>query len=579
MAALPRHETLRGNADMFFLAAAGGSAVLVYSAILMRLPLLAIYTLRLKNLNQMPSGDWITGLLIIGCVVLLFASYAVGMNSIAAMRRPGRAGAAIVGFPILFIALLMLVFPITSTDIYDYLFRGRLLAHYGASPFTSTPQTFGADPFLPFVAWKEAVTAYGPLWEYLSGSLAWLLGETPGAPDAANTLLLRYLLGYKALAILGYLLCGGAIWGSLGDAAPRYRWIGLYLWMWNPLVLWETAAAGHNDAWMALCVAAAVWLFERGALSRARATGGLAASGALEQRSSMYPRSHAKPALSVVEGVREGFRKESIHSRCFAALRGSGFLSGALGLLALTAGGLIKFIAFFFGPVMLAATLRRLPNRRARWRFLVFGASVCATLIILAYAPFWSGGAALQNIGSRRTMFSGSWIAAVRPLLTRLVPPEWALTIASGGGMVLLVPGVVWASWRAWRAPEAVARHMLWLAMWFLFICNTWFQPWYAIWLVALAALMPWRGRAVLSVGMFCCTALMSYVVDGLILPALGLADASFGRESLLSAFIYLPALLVLIWGEPGLRSARTSDEAQSIDRAPPVAEVANEPG
>jgi len=532
MNALPRHETERRGFDMFFLVAAGGSAVLVYCAILLRLPLLTIYMLRLKNLNQMPAADWTTGLLIVGCIVLLFAGYAVGMNSIATMHQPGRAWAPIIGFPIVFVAVLMLVFPITSTDIYDYLFRGRMLAHYGANPFASTPKAFQNDPLLPYVAWQEAVTAYGPLWEYLSGSLAWLLGETPGAAAAANALLLRYLLGYKAVAILGYLLCGTAIWCALRNTAPNYRWVGFYLWMWNPLVLWETAAAGHNDAWMTLCVAVAIWFFERGALSHSR--------------------------------TRRGY-----------------LISGALALLALTVGGLIKFITFFFGPVMLAAALRRLPNRRERWQLLILSASLCAALVVVAYAPFWGGGAALQNIGNRRTMFTGSWIAALRPLLAHLVPPESAQTIASGGGMLLLLLGTGWASWRAWRAPAAVTRHILWLAMWFLFVCNPWFQPWYAIWLVGLAALMPWRSRAVLSVGMFCCTALMSYVVDGLILPALGLADASFGRESLLSAFIYLPALLVLIWGERrGGQLDAARHESQPVDHAHPAAtEPANELG
>jgi len=531
MTALPRFHSERRIPDLFFLAVAGGSAVLVYSAILLRLPLLKIYTLRLKNLNQMPAADWTTGLLIIGCIFLLFAGYAVGMNSIAAMQQPGRAWAPIIGFPIVFVALLILIFPITSTDIYDYLFRGRMLAHHGANPFASTPQTFQSDPFLPYVAWKETVTAYGPLWEYLSGSLAWLLGETPGAPEAANALLLRYLFGYKALAILGYLLCAGVIWRALGNAGPKHQWVGLYLWMWNPLVLWETAAAGHNDAWMALCVAAAIWLFERGALSHSRTI------------------------------------------RSFLA-------SGVLALLALTAGGLIKFIAFFFGPVMLAATLRRLPDWRTRWRLLILSAGVCAMLVILAYAPFWGGGAALQNIGNRRTMFSGSWIAALRPLLTQLVPPELAQTIALGGGLLLLLLGVAWASWQAWRAPAAVARHILWLAMWFVFVCNPWFQPWYAIWLVALAALIPWRSRVVLGVGMFCCTALMSYVVDGLILPALGLADASFGRESVLSAFVYLPAMLVLILAERrGPQPSAATQESQPVDHAHPAAtEPAHEP-
>lgn len=496
MAAVPRVQPKPRAADLILLATAGASALLVYGAILLRLPLLLYYTLQLKNLNNMPSTDQATGLLIVGCIVLLFASYAAGIHSLTSIDQPSRARAMVLGFPIAFVIVLALVFPITSTDIYDYLFRGRILAHYGANPFVAAPSRFSSDPLLPYVAWKEAVTAYGPLWEYLSGCLAWLLGETPAAPENVHSLLLRYIIGYKLLAIGGYLLCGAAIWAALGGAARKHRWAGLYLWLWNPLVVWETAAAGHNDAWMVLFVVVAIGMFRLGQAKQAR----------------------------------------------------QGLLgSGVRALLALTAGGLIKFVAFFFGPVMLAATVRRLPDRMQRWRLLGTGAIVCGALMFLAYLPFWSGGAALQNIGNRRTMFSGSWIAALRALLALHVPADSAETIAAGLGLLLLLFGIGWASWNAWRAPSTVTRQLFWLAIWFLVVCNPWFEPWYAVWVVALAALMPWRAQTVLSAGLFSCTALMSYIVDGLILPAFGLADGSFWRELLLAAFLYVPPVLVLL--------------------------------
>jgi hypothetical protein len=89
---------------------------------------------------------------------------------------------------------------------------------------------------------------------------------------------------------------------------------------------------------------------------------------------------------------------------------------------------------------------------------------------------------------------------------------------------------------------------MLWLALWFLFACNPWFQPWYAIWPLALAAAQPWRTRATLAVVVLCVVALVSYVVGGLVLPALGLPDKSLGRESWMAALITIPPLLVLGW-------------------------------
>ena len=72
--------------------------------------------------------------------------------------------------------------------------------------------------------------------------------------------LLRLMLAYKALAALGFLGCGAAIWVTLRRTAFAWRWLGLYLWLWNPLALWESLAAGHNDAWMAMLIVLAVGL-------------------------------------------------------------------------------------------------------------------------------------------------------------------------------------------------------------------------------------------------------------------------------------------------------------------------------
>jgi len=218
-------------------------------------------------------------------------------------------------------------------------------------------------------------------------------------------------------------------------------------------------------------------------------------------------------------------------------------------LLALTAGGLIKFIAFFFGPVLLIAELRGLPTWRERWRLVLLGGAACAALVVLAYAPFWAGWETLRNVGDRRSLYTASWLATLYALLKPVVTEPRAQSIVSSLGLLLLLIGVCWACWRAWRTPQNVAAHVLWLMLWFLFLCNPWFQPWYLIWALAVVVLQNWRAQTVWGVLLFCYTALLSYVGGGLLLPALGLSETSASREFLISALIYGPPLIVLVWG------------------------------
>jgi alpha-1,6-mannosyltransferase len=529
-----RNITSRRRAVL--LALCGASSALVYAAILMRLPLTSIYTRALLNLNNIPLADWPTGAAVLGCAIFLFGAYVVGGLCVAGGMPTRRGGLLIAGIPLAFVALLLFAHPVTSTDVYDYLFRGRMLARYDANPFVTPPWEFRSDPLIKYVAWKLVVTSYGPLWEVLSWLTLRLAGEAPNAPlGPAEAQLLRMIFAYKALAALGFLLCGAAIWLGLRRAGPRMRRLGLYLWLWNPLALWETVGAAHNDVWMALFIV-------------------LAAA-----------------ALSVRQGDREtGRQGESVSPSPDLPFS----LSRSIGaLLALTAGGLVKYVAFFFGPVALAAGLRRLPGPSARLRLIAAGGAACGALVALAYAPFWAGVATLQNIGDRRDLYTASWLGVLRVVLKQAMPEERAATVVAAASLALLFAGVVWATWRAWREPENVAGHMLWLALWLLFVCNPWFQPWYAIWPLALAAAQPWKQRAVAGVALLCAVSLVSYVVGGLVLPALGLPDKSVGREAAMAALITIPPLLVLGWDRlsRGWRALRRLPRAIGARRIDPM--------
>jgi hypothetical protein len=97
-----------------------------------------------------------------------------------------------------------------------------------------------------------------------------------------------------------------------------------------------------------------------------------------------------------------------------------------------------------------------------------------------------------------------------------------------------------------------VAAHTLWLLLWFLFLCNPWFQPWYLIWPLALAALQPWRTRTLVAVCMLSCTALLGcYVAWSFLRPHLGWDVESAYWNALLCVIIYAPPLLVLAGERP----------------------------
>lgn len=167
----------------------------------------------------------------------------------------------------------------------------------------------------------------------------------------------------------------------------------------------------------------------------------------------------------------------------------------------------------------------------------------------------------------------------LQSLLATFLGERTAEALAAGVGVWLLAGGVAWSALRAWRAPHDVAEHALWLVLWFLFFCNPWFQPWYLLWVLSLIALQPWRTRAAWSIGLFCCTAMLSYTANVFLLTRLGwdIDNPALSAiwNTILSVLIYGPPLLALGWGRkldvPELwRRARATSPAPATSPARP---------
>ncbi len=187
-----------------------------------------------------------------------FASVWYGLNALwlgafLLARRTGRPGQpilpVILGCALLFQATLVLVMPpLLTTDLYNYLAYGRMVAFHGLNPYTMLPSQMGSDPVLLHEFW-DIVTPYGPLWTLLSAGIA----RAAGNSVFLGLILLKAVAGLSHLAIawLGYRLAGEEI----GPAV---------LLAWNPLFLLEGAGNGHNDLAMMALAMGGLLAFHRG---------------------------------------------------------------------------------------------------------------------------------------------------------------------------------------------------------------------------------------------------------------------------------------------------------------------------
>jgi hypothetical protein len=152
-------------------------------------------------------------------------------------------------------------------------------------------------------------------------------------------------------------------------------------------------------------------------------------------------------------------------------------------LPALALGALVKV------PVVALAPLLALLTARRSWRQTVLGALLAAALVAAAYAPFWVGPATLTFL-QRGDLFTASLASCLMYLLEPGFGQQQAAAVARNTVFALLVVAVCPIFWRAWRARtdrDAVGlAYPLMLAV--LLLGVTWFQAWYLVWPLALAA-------------------------------------------------------------------------------------------
>ena len=102
------------------------------------------------------------------------------------------------------------MYPVGAADIFDQIFRARLLAHYNLNPFTTLPNNIAGDPLQQYVAWRGDPSPYGPMWEALAAGVSKLAGDS----------LWRNLILFKLLVTAAYGISIALTYGILRAIKP-----------------------------------------------------------------------------------------------------------------------------------------------------------------------------------------------------------------------------------------------------------------------------------------------------------------------------------------------------------------------
>lgn len=228
------------------LALLAGAAVLVLVAACVAFAWPAASPLEPLNGGH-PAGDGAWGWAFLGCAAVALLLYAGAVRLL-------RGGARLVPVAVLAAAIQLapLAAPLLlSTDAWTYWDYGRIAAVHGGNPYRETPADYPQDPAFAYVGsdWRDTSVVYGPAFSLAAEPLVLAAG---GSPDRAAWI-------YKALAAAAML--GAAFLAARVSPRPAFA---LAFVGWNPVLALHFAGGGHNDAWMAALVVAALALGARG---------------------------------------------------------------------------------------------------------------------------------------------------------------------------------------------------------------------------------------------------------------------------------------------------------------------------
>jgi len=160
-------------------------------------------------------------------------------------RRETISARTAIGFAIAYHVALLFLPLLFSRDVYSYAYYGRIAAAYHANPYVATPANFPHDVLATFVGpkWVDTPAVYGPLWTQVSALVT-------RAVDDVGTM----ISAFRVIAIAASLATVFVVAGLVRRVRPERAAFAVALVGLNPVVLFQSAASGHNDLLVALAV-------------------------------------------------------------------------------------------------------------------------------------------------------------------------------------------------------------------------------------------------------------------------------------------------------------------------------------
>jgi hypothetical protein len=221
------------------------------------LPLLTVAGLALHSPGDLGVGTPARKDAFVALLALAAALYLYAVSLVWRRELPPRTVWLVLGVAALMRVCVLFAPPILSTDVYRYVWDGRVQAA-GINPYLYVPSdpalaALRDDTVYPRINRVDtARTIYAPAAEIVFAAIGYV---APGvlATKAA-------MAGFEALAVV-------CLWRLLGMARLPVSRVLIYAW--NPLVVWAFAGNGHVDAM-------AIGLLALAMLARARGRDGLA---------------------------------------------------------------------------------------------------------------------------------------------------------------------------------------------------------------------------------------------------------------------------------------------------------------
>lgn len=161
--------------------------------------------------------------------------------------------------------------PEESHDLFSYAMNGRIVEHYGASPYAHVPADYPHDPLLAQVGtgWRHTRSLYGPAFTAVSAGIMSVADSV--SARTGGTSLLSTRLGFQLLAALCVLAALILLVRTTRDP------VVVLLVGCNPVIIIEIVNVGRNDAIVGLALLGGVLLATRRRLVAAAVVLALAA--------------------------------------------------------------------------------------------------------------------------------------------------------------------------------------------------------------------------------------------------------------------------------------------------------------